>query len=40
MVELYEKMVKEAMAAQKADIETIRNKRGTKFHIKEYQSIS
>jgi hypothetical protein len=35
MVELYEKMVKEAMAAQKADIETIRNKRGTKFHIKD-----
>ncbi|MDD3753767.1 MAG: DUF2193 domain-containing protein [Methanobacterium sp.] len=35
MVELYEKMVKEAMAAQKADVETIKNKRGTKFHIKD-----
>ncbi|HHT19487.1 MAG: DUF2193 domain-containing protein [Euryarchaeota archaeon] len=38
MVELYEKMVKEAMAAQKADVETIKNKRGTKFNIKDTKS--
>lgn len=35
MVELFEKMVQEAMMAQKADVETIKNKRGTKFHIKD-----
>ncbi|MBI4814068.1 MAG: DUF2193 domain-containing protein [Methanobacterium sp.] len=34
MVELYEKMVQEAMMAQKADVETVKNKRGTPFHIK------
>jgi hypothetical protein len=35
MVELYEKMVKEAMMAQKADVKTVKEKRGTKFHIKD-----
>ena len=33
MSELYEKMVNEAMAAQKADVETVKNKRGTEFKI-------
>ena len=33
MAELYEKMVKEAMAAQKADVETIKKNRGGKFKI-------
>jgi len=35
MVELYEKMVKEAMMAQKADVKTVKEKRGTEFHIKD-----
>ena len=35
MVELYEKMVQEAMKAQKADVKTVKNKRGTSFHIKD-----
>ncbi len=33
MFEIYEKMVKEAIAAQKADLETIRKNRGGKFKI-------
>ncbi|MCC7557135.1 MAG: DUF2193 domain-containing protein, partial [Methanobacteriaceae archaeon] len=33
MSELYEKMVEEAMAAQKADVETVKSKRGTEFRI-------
>jgi hypothetical protein len=33
MSELYEKMVKEAMMAQKADVETVKSKRGTNFKI-------
>ncbi|AUB55849.1 hypothetical protein BK007_07440 [Methanobacterium subterraneum] len=35
MAELYKKMVQEAMMAQKADVETIKNKRGTQFRIKD-----
>jgi len=35
MAELYEKMVKEAMMAQKADVETIKKKRGKEFKIKD-----
>jgi hypothetical protein len=35
MSEIYEKMVQEAMMAQKADVETIKSKRGSKFHIKD-----
>ena len=33
MKELYEKMIREAMAAQKADVETIKKKRGTAFKL-------
>ncbi|AEG17905.1 Protein of unknown function DUF2193 [Methanobacterium paludis] len=33
MSEIYEKMVKEAIAAQKADLETIRKKRGGQFKV-------
>ena len=33
MFEIYEKMVNEAIAAQKADVETIKNNRGGKFKI-------
>lgn len=33
MSEIYEKMVNEAIAAQKADVETIKNNRGGKFKI-------
>jgi len=35
MQELYEKMVKEALTAQKADVETIKKNRGTEFKIKD-----
>ncbi len=35
MAELYEKMVKEAMMAQKADVETIKKNRGKDFKIKD-----
>lgn len=35
MSEIYEKMIKEAMQAQKADVETIKNKRGSDFKIKD-----
>ena len=33
MAELYEKMVKEALAAQRADVDTISKNRGGKFKI-------
>ncbi len=33
MSEIYEKMVKEALAAQRADVDTISKKRGGKFKI-------
>ncbi|MDD1723856.1 MAG: DUF2193 domain-containing protein [Methanospirillum sp.] len=33
MKDLYEKMIREAMAAQKADVETIKKKRGTVFKL-------
>lgn len=35
MAEIYEKMVKEAMMAQKADVETIKKNRGKEFKIKD-----
>jgi len=35
MAELYEKMVKEAMMAQKADVETIKKNRGKEFKIRD-----
>lgn len=35
MSELYEKMIKEAMLAQKADVETIKKNRGSDFKIKD-----
>lgn len=35
MSELYEKMVNEAIMAQRADVETVKTKRGTQFHIKD-----
>lgn len=38
MVELYEKMIKEAMAAQKADIDTIKKNRGKSFKLKDTES--
>ncbi len=38
MSELYEKMIKEAMLAQKADVETIKNNRGSDFKIKDTKS--
>jgi hypothetical protein len=33
MKDLYEKMIHEAMAAQKADVETIKKKRGNSFKL-------
>ena len=33
MRELFEKMIDESMAAQRADIDTIKKKRGTDFKI-------
>ncbi|WP_319578204.1 DUF2193 domain-containing protein [uncultured Methanospirillum sp.] len=33
MKELYEKMIREAMAAQRADVSTVQKKRGTKFSM-------
>ncbi|MCK9150608.1 DUF2193 domain-containing protein [Methanobacterium alcaliphilum] len=35
MSEIYEKMVKEAVSAQKADVNTIKNKRGSNFRIED-----
>ena len=35
MRELFEKMIDESMAAQRADIDTIKKKRGTDFKIKD-----
>ncbi|MCC7552969.1 MAG: DUF2193 domain-containing protein [Methanobacteriaceae archaeon] len=38
MSELYEKMIEEAMAAQKADVETIKKNRGSEFKIKDSEN--
>jgi len=35
MTALYEKMIDEAMAAQRADVETVKKKRGTQFVLEE-----
>lgn len=35
MVKIYEKMINEAMAAQHADVEVLKKKRGLKFHMKD-----
>jgi hypothetical protein len=35
MIEIYTKMVNEAMAAQRADVETVKKKRGTKYAVKD-----
>ncbi|RLI78541.1 DUF2193 domain-containing protein, partial [Archaeoglobales archaeon] len=35
MKELYEKMIDEAMAAQRADVETVKRKRGQEFVIED-----
>lgn len=38
MSELYKKMIKEAMAAQRADVSTIKKNRGTDFKVKDSES--
>lgn len=38
MTALYEKMIDEAMAAQRADVETVKRKRGTQFVLKDAEA--
>lgn len=38
MTALYEKMIDEAMAAQRADVETVKRKRGTQFMLKDAEA--